>query len=82
MLSEKDTFGNRASDDLILQEMTEALKKNLLNKWYPLVLDKVNGGYFTNVSYDWEIDSEQYKMIVTQARHIWTTSKATLLFNN
>ena len=82
MLSEKDTFGNRASDDLILQEMTEALKKNLLNKWYPLVLDKVNGGYFTNVSYDWEIDSEQYKMIVTQARHIWTTSKAALLFNN
>jgi mannobiose 2-epimerase len=49
---------------------------NLLNKWYPLVIDGEYGGYFTNISHDWRLAQEQEKMIVSQARHIWTTAKA------
>jgi len=56
-------------------ELTEALKKGILERWYPLVIDKECGGYFTNVTYDWNIPPEQEKMIVTQARHVWTLSK-------
>ena len=52
------------------------LNENLLRKWYPLVIDEKYGGYFTNVSHDWHPATEQEKMIVTQARHVWTTSKA------
>jgi len=52
------------------------LNENLLCKWYPLVIDEKCGGYFTNVTHDWHITAEQEKMVVTQARHVWTTSKA------
>lgn len=59
----------------IFDELFDKLKNDLINKWYPLVLDKESGGYFTNLSHDWKIESEQEKMIVTQSRHIWTLSK-------
>ncbi|MBI1933112.1 MAG: AGE family epimerase/isomerase [Ignavibacteriales bacterium] len=60
----------------ILNEMTFQLKNNLLDKWYPKVVDNENGGYFTNLSYDFKLEDSQDKMIVTQARNIWTLSKS------
>lgn len=51
-------------------------EENLLRKWYPLVIDQECGGYYTNVTHDWQLSSEQDKMVVSQARHMWTTSKA------
>ncbi len=68
--------------DTILTEMTFQLKDNLLDKWYPKVVDKINGGYFTNLSYDFKLTENQEKMIVTQARHIWTLSKAAEFFSD
>jgi mannobiose 2-epimerase len=59
----------------VRNEMLQALNDGILRRWYPLVLDTKFGGYFTNVTYDWKLPPEQEKMIVTQARHIWTTSK-------
>ena len=41
-----------------------------------IVIDKECGGYYTNVSKDWASFPEQEKMIVSQARHVWTASKA------
>jgi mannobiose 2-epimerase len=60
----------------IIIDLHRALNDNILHKWYPLVLDTLDGGYFTNVSHDWRIEPEQEKMVVSQARHIWTASKA------
>ena len=56
-------------------EFTDELTRGILERWYPLVIDKECGGYFTNVTYDWKLPPEQEKMIVTQARHVWTLSK-------
>ena len=63
----------------IRDEMLAALQDGILKRWYPLVIDSEFGGYFTNLAFDWTILPEQEKMIVTQARHIWTTSKAAAL---
>ncbi|MCF8262492.1 MAG: AGE family epimerase/isomerase [Melioribacteraceae bacterium] len=60
----------------LIEELRNELKINLLGNWYPLCLDYKYGGYFSNISRNWEITSEQEKMIVTQARHIWTCAKA------
>lgn len=60
----------------IINEMFINLKESILENWYPLVIDETEGGYFSNVSYDWKIEPQQDKMVVSQARHIWTTSKA------
>lgn len=65
----------------ILDELLVCLKDRVLAKWYPLVIDKEFGGYFSNISYDWKIMPQQDKMVVTQARHIWTLSKAASFFN-
>lgn len=66
----------------ILNEMLYQLKENLLDKWYPKVIDKNHGGYYTNLSYDFILAAHQEKMVVTQARHIWTLSKAAEFFNS
>lgn len=47
-----------------------------LELWYPKVIDQHNGGYYSNYSYDWTKEATQHKFIVTQARHVWTLSKA------
>lgn len=65
----------------ILDELLSSFKDGILKKWYPLVVDKEYGGYFSNVSYNWKILSRQEKMIVTQARHVWTLSKASSFLN-
>jgi mannobiose 2-epimerase len=49
-------------------------------KWYPLTLDTVYGGYFSDLNYKWELEGRQDKMIVTQARHVWSTSNAVLYY--
>ncbi len=70
------------SEENILEEMYEYVGKNLLDKWYPLAVDRQNGGYYTDISYDWKIAPVQHKMIVTQARYVWTASKAAIMFGS
>ena len=66
----------------ILFELLDNLQTQIIPKWYPLSLDKKYGGYFSNLSYDFKVMPDQDKMIVTQARHIWTLSKLAHLFND
>ncbi len=66
----------------ICAEMLGELTNNLLEKWYPLALDYECGGYFTNISFDFKLMQAQEKMIVTQARHMWTTAKAAKFFDS
>jgi mannobiose 2-epimerase len=51
-----------------------------LNTWYPTVIDTVNGGFYTNFEFDWQRSKDQQKMLVTQARDLWTAAKAIPLF--
>lgn len=65
----------------IIDELLSSLKDGILKRWYPLVLDKEYGGFFSNISYDWKVHPQQEKMIVTQARHVWSLSKASSFLN-
>ncbi|MGA7721718.1 MAG: AGE family epimerase/isomerase [Ignavibacteriaceae bacterium] len=82
MLSFKKNADNSTDEKIIFNEMLEAVRENLFDKWYPLAIDKENGGYYTDITYNFEIDPEQHKMIVTQGRQIWTASKAAIMFDN
>ncbi len=62
----------------LLNDVLRLFRHDLLRRWYPLVVDRECGGYYTNITSDWMLPAEQEKMIVTQARHVWTTSKAAL----
>jgi mannobiose 2-epimerase len=60
----------------------KSLKEGILNVWYPTSVDTENGGFLTDFAYDWKPDGEQNKMLVSQARHLWTLSKAAAFFND
>jgi len=64
----------------IIPELDEVLKEDILNKWYPLVIDSLHGGYLSDFDHQWVKKGKQNKMIVTQARHVWTLSKAMELY--
>ncbi len=60
--------------------LEQILNTHDLELWYPKVIDQQNGGYYSNFSYDWTKETTQHKFIVTQARHVWTLSKALELY--
>src|SRR5512143_3041535 len=53
---------------------------SLLNTYYPRIVDTIHGGYWTNFENDWSLSKDQEKMLVTQARGLWTASKAAELY--
>jgi cellobiose epimerase len=62
------------------QDIYQHLTNGLLHIWYPRAIDEEMGGYYSSFTYDWQLGNNQNKMIVTQARHVWTTSKAAEMF--
>lgn len=66
----------------IIAEMLRSLKTELLNAWYPVTIDTVYGGFLSDFTYDWQPQGRQNKMIVSQTRHVWTTSQAAMFFND
>ena len=76
--------GKEAKNDTgtLAVEMQRSLKTELLDAWYPVTLDTVYGGFLSNFTYDWKADGPQNKMLVTQARHVWTASQAAVFFKD
>jgi len=71
-----DTDSVIKKDSIIKKEVKYSLEKNLLDSWFPRIVDKENGGYYTKFNYKWELVSAFPKMIVTQSRPVWVASKA------
>ncbi len=68
-------------DRLALAETIEhAAKTGLLDKWYPAAIDSLHGGFLSSFTFDFKPTGDQDKMIVTQARHVWTTARAAMAY--
>ncbi len=65
----------------IANEMEDWMKKVCLDPWYPENIDSTYGGFYSDFNYQWELDGKQNKMIVSQARHIWSLSTAAEFYN-
>ena len=68
--------------DTVAQQMRYAAKQGLIDVYYPRDIDSMYGGYLSTFSYDFQPVGEQDKMIVTQARHIWSTAKAAMFYHD
>lgn len=66
----------------LISVFDHSLKNGVLDVWYPRMIDSVDGGYFSNATFDWKIPQHQPKMLVTQSRLIWTSSQAALFYND
>jgi cellobiose epimerase len=69
-----------ADREQIANEMEASLKNDLLLKFYPHNLDREYGGFLTGFTHDWQPKGPHDKMIVSQARYVWTPSKAARLY--
>ncbi|MFA9392224.1 MAG: AGE family epimerase/isomerase [Prolixibacteraceae bacterium] len=58
----------------------EAAIHQHLDHFYPALFDSINGGYYTNLDFDWTRSKNQDKMLVTQARDLWMASMAAQTF--
>ncbi len=70
----------KASRLSIAKQIENSIKTELLNRWYPKNTDSLYGGFITTYTYNFKPSGEQDKFIVTQARHTWTTAKASELY--
>lgn len=61
----------------ISEEFKTQLSNHILDPWYPASVDEEAGGFNTRFDYQWNPDDQQPRMIVSQARLIWTASVAT-----
>jgi mannobiose 2-epimerase len=64
----------------IADSMEHSMNAELLNKYYPRFYDTLYGGFLTTFTYDFKPTGPQDKFIVTQSRHVWTTSMAYMLY--
>jgi mannobiose 2-epimerase len=71
---------NRQDRSAIAAAMRTSMVNKLLKQWYPKAIDSTYGGFLSSFSYDFKPVGNQDKMIVTQARHVWSNSKAAQLF--
>lgn len=70
----------RTDKQKIAREMKNSMVDELLKPWYPAAIDTADGGFLSAFTYDFKPTGNQDKMIVTQARHVWSNSKAAELF--
>jgi cellobiose epimerase len=73
-----DEFRNIQKDKNVIASQMQSVLEQELAAWYPLCLDTVYGGYYSDFDYQWKLNGKQDKMIVTQARHVWSASNALL----
>ncbi len=71
--------GVQINRDSILAELRPALKSEF-DLFYPLCIDSAYGGYYSDINYEWQLEGRQTKMIVTQARHVWSLSTGSMFY--
>jgi cellobiose epimerase len=79
---QKSINGQKFDETRLASEMEKYLKGNLLQVYYPSIIDYEMGGFFSTFSFDWKPVPPQQKCIVTQARDVWTACKAAERYPN
>ncbi|MDO6436986.1 AGE family epimerase/isomerase [Cyclobacterium sp. 1_MG-2023] len=59
----------------LADEIEFSINNELINLWYPKAYDIIYGGYISSFDAAFNPTENQDKMIVSQARHLWTLSK-------
>src|SRR6185503_2832214 len=78
--AQNTTAKNKTERLQLAVEMERSMRTDLLDKWYPQSVDSLYGGFITTFTYKFEPTGEQDKMIVTQARHVWSNALASRLY--
>ncbi|MEE9463907.1 MAG: AGE family epimerase/isomerase [Bacteroidales bacterium] len=68
--------GKSLSDQTLLADTLEnSLSEFIIEPWYPLIIDTLNGGYTSVFARDWtRAENFQMRALVQQTRHVWSTA--------
>lgn len=66
----------------LADEIEKSIQTEMLNQWYPRSVDSLYGGFLSTFTYNFLPTGPQDKMIVTQARHVWSNAIASQLYPN
>lgn len=69
-----------AARHALAADVLHSLQAEDLDAWYPRAVDREEGGFLSQFDWRWRPTGDQDKMIVTQARHVWTNARAAQLF--
>jgi len=78
--AQKKSAKNKSERLQLANEIEQSMRTELLDKWYPQSVDSLYGGFITTFTYKFEPTGTQDKMIVTQARHVWSNALASRLY--
>jgi len=78
--AQNTTAKNKTECLKLAAEMEGSMRNELLDIWYPKSMDSLYGGFLTTFTYKFEPTGAQDKMIVTQARHVWSNALASRLY--
>jgi mannobiose 2-epimerase len=74
--SNSGIYPDQSGPAALAGQMEESLFEDILDRWYPLDIDTVYGGYISELKRDWtKGDGSGEKALVQQARHVWATSR-------
>lgn len=76
-LSAQKDRSERAS---LASAIESSYRRQLLDCWYPRSIDSLYGGFISAWEYDFTPARNQDKMIVSQARHVWSNAIAMRLY--
>lgn len=62
-------------DAMIIHELEESFRRDIVDAWYPRTVDTENGGFWSAFDADWKLAKGQDRFVVSQARHLWVTSQ-------
>ncbi|HJS56052.1 MAG TPA: AGE family epimerase/isomerase [Chitinophagaceae bacterium] len=79
-LSQQQMAAKKEERLRLAEEMDRSIRTELLNNWYPKSVDSLYGGFLTTFTYNFLPTGPQDKMIVTQARHVWSNALASRLY--
>jgi mannobiose 2-epimerase len=77
---QKEVHDKSLSEEFLPQFETSL--DELVNVWYPISMDSLHGGFWSDFDYKWEKVGKQNKMLVSQARHIWTAATLALFYKD
>ena len=64
----------------VQKQIETSLKRNILEKWYPRIIDRENGGFHAKYDRQWNRISSYPKALIFQSRGVWTASKAAMRY--
>jgi cellobiose epimerase len=62
--------------------LLETSLDELVKVWYPISMDSLHGGFWSDFDHKWEKVGKQNKMLVSQTRHIWTAATLALFYKD